>query len=214
MSDKTTISDNLRHLLKMHDDLSISELARQTEIPQPTLHHLLNGTTKKPRATVLEKLADFFSISIPQLVGTVPLTTTIPDSIKRSLKINTLPIIDWQSLDTWPEIKSPSQHFDEVILNRDVGEDAFAIFMNIPNMETLFPENSLLLFDPAKKPQDRDFVIVHVKDKQAILFNRLFIDKSEMFIKQDQADGNAQLIRIKSDEDKIIGTLIEVRLQF
>ena len=31
MSDKTTISDNLRHLLKMHDDLSISELARQAD---------------------------------------------------------------------------------------------------------------------------------------------------------------------------------------
>lgn len=210
MVDSTTISSNLRHLLTLHGDLSLSELARQTEIPQPTLHHLLNGTTKKPRRGVLERLANFFSVSIPQLTGLLPLDQTIPELIKRSLNITTIPIIDWGMVCGWPQIDSTS--LKQIILDKEVGEHSFALLMESANMEPLFPENSILIFDPRKKPRDRDFVIIKKDNK--LIFNRLFIEKSELFIKQDQADGNMNLIKIKENIDKIIGTLIEVRLQF
>lgn len=214
MSDSTTISDNLRHLLKMHDELSISELARQTQIPQPTLHHLLNGTTKKPRRGVLEKLANYFAISIPQLTGSIPLNQTIPDSIKKSLKITTIPIIDWEMVGDWPKKDLSSHNLTQIILDRQIDNNSFALIMNESGMEPLFPKNSILIFDPTKQSQDRDFVLVQLMQKQLVIFNRLFIDKSEQFIKQDQPDGNMQLIKIKQNVDKIIGTLIEVRLQF
>lgn len=210
MADSTTISSNLRHLLTLHGELSLSELARQTQIPQPTLHHLLNGTTKKPRRGVLERLANFFSVSIPQLTGLLPLDQSIPDSIKKSLNIATIPVISWAMVCHWPHIERASTK--QIILDKEAGEHSFALLMESNTMEPLFPENSILIFDPDKKPRDRDFVLI--KKDNNLIFNRLFIEKSELYIKQDQADGNMKLIKIKEKIDKIIGTLIEVRLQF
>jgi len=43
------LSNNLKYLIKLHDGISILELAKKTRIPQPTLHHILNAETKKPR---------------------------------------------------------------------------------------------------------------------------------------------------------------------
>jgi SOS-response transcriptional repressor LexA len=214
MSEETTIHDNLRYLLKLHDELTISELARQTQIPQPTLHHLLNGTTKRPRRRVLERLATFFSISIPQLTGLIPLNQSITDSIKRSLKLSTIPIINWGMVANWPEVDKTSKDLTQIILDRQVGADSFALVAKDSSMEPLFPENSILIFDPTKTPKDRDFIVVWILEKNKVLFNRLYMENQELFIKQDKASDNMNLIKLRPDIDRIIGTLIEVRLKF
>ncbi|KTD22285.1 HTH-type transcriptional regulator [Legionella lansingensis] len=209
----TTISDNLRHLLKLHDELSVSELARLTEIPQPTLHHLLSGTTKKPRRSVLEKLANFFSVSISQLTGTLPLSQIIPNTIKESLKITTIPVLTWGMLSDWPKEHNRND-LKEIILDRQVGQHSFALIMRDSSMEPLFPEKAILIFDSSKMPKDREFAVVHLLKDNSIIFNRVFIDQSEFYIKKEQPDGNIQLLKIQPSEDKFVGTLIEVRLQF
>jgi SOS-response transcriptional repressor LexA len=214
MSNETTIHDNLRYLLKLHDELTISELARQTQIPQPTLHHLLNGTTKRPRRRVLERLASFFSISIPQLTGLIPLNQSITESIKRSLKLSTIPIIEWGMLANWPEVDKTSKNFTQILLDRQVGENSFALIMKDSMREPLFPENSILVFDPTKIPKDRDYIMIWLLDTNSVVFSRLYMENQESFIKQDQSDSNMNLIKIKSDLDRVIGTLIEVRLKF
>lgn len=211
---EVTLSANLQYLMKIHGGLSVSELARQTQVPQPTLHHILSGTTKNPRKEALASLASFFSISIAQLTGTLPLLSTIPDTIKRSLKLSTIPFIEWEAVKTWPVGKTISTDFKEIILDRVVHENSFALVMPDTSLEPIFPEKSLLIFDPSKKPKDRDFGIVHFSHNDNIMFNRLFMEGSECYIKQAQHDGNAQLVKIKPSVDKIIATLIEVRLQF
>lgn len=212
MIDEVKIGSNLQHLMKLHGGISVSELARQTRIPQPTLHHILDGTTKKPRKEALEALSNFFSVSIPQLMGFLPLAPVIPNVIKESLKITTVPLISWEALKRWPEIKVKSEQ--DILLERKVDTNAFALKMKDSSMEPLFPEQSLLIFDPGKKPKHREFVIVHFSQTDNIIFNRLFIDGYELFIKQDLGDGNAKLLKIKSGIDRMIAALIEVRLLF
>lgn len=213
MTDDLTISDNLRHLLQVNENLSLSELARQTKIPQPTLHHLINGTTKKPRKEVLEKLANYFSVSTSQLIGSLPLSYTIPDSIKRRLNITTLPILNWEVIRSWPHVDKASLNLPELVINKQMGVDAFALIMKKAYLEPLFPEDTLLIFDTGKETQDRDFTLVHKVNEDKLLFNRIFLEKNALFIKQDLPDENIQLIKLNK-EDKIMGTLIEVRLQF
>ncbi|MDX1901849.1 MAG: LexA family transcriptional regulator [Gammaproteobacteria bacterium] len=208
-----TLGDNLRYLIKLHDGVSILELAKRTKIPQPTLHHILNGETKKPRKKALDALANFFSISIDQLIGITPLPI-IPNALKESLKITTVPIIEWDMLKYWPQENTTLSNFNEIILDKKVDPNSFAIIMEDSNMEPLFPEKSLLLFNPSKTPKDRDYVIVHFAQDDAVIFNRLFVDNSGHYIKQNQEDGNAQLTKLKQGNDKIIATLFEVRLQF
>lgn len=209
-----TIGDNLLRLIKLHGDLSLSDLARETQIPQPTLHHIIDGKTKKPRRQALESLANFFSISVPQLTGAIPLSPTIPDAIKDSLKISTVPLIEWNLAKNWERDKNDISKFSEIILEKQVAKNAFALQMQDARMEPLFQEKSILIFDPSKTPKERDFVLVYFSKTDSLVFNRLFMDGEKFYIKQDKKNGDAELIKLNLQTDEIIATLIEARLQF
>lgn len=210
-----TLSDNLQKLLKLHGDLSLSDLARETNIPQPTLHHIVEGKTKKPRRQALEALANFFSISISQLTGTISLSPLLSETIKNNLKISTVPIIPWENAKDWKKSKNNLLKYDEIILNHQIDRNAFALKLVDSSMEPLFQENSILIFDPTKTAKDRDFVLAHLKKSDTLIFNRLFVESnSNCYIKQDKRNGDANLIKLNFSHDKIIATLTEARLQF
>lgn len=209
-----SVGKNLQKLLRVRGDLSLSDLARETQIPQPTLHHILEGKTKKPRRQALEALANFFSISIPQLTGTIPLSLTIPDVIKDTLKISTVPLIDWAHIKNWSRGKRNITKCNEIMLDKKIDKNAFAVQLQDSSMEPLFQEKSILIFDPSKKANERDFVMVYLSKLDVVRFNRLFIDGKNFYIKQEKKDGHAELIKLTSPNDYIIATLIEARLQF
>ncbi|WP_419419203.1 helix-turn-helix domain-containing protein [Legionella sp. D16C41] len=207
-----SINENLRKLLQIHNQLSLSELARQTNIPQPTLHHLLNGTTKRPRKQVLESLASYFKISVAQLTGQVPLYECIPEEIKQSFKIYTIPIISWDMLKEWPHNYQEVGQLGEVVLTQKIGDHSFALIMNNDAIEPLFPENSILIFDNDKALKDREYIMIYSSKYNKVILNRLFIEKNTYFIKQEQPDGDAKLIKLDLENDKVLGSLIEARL--
>ncbi len=211
---KQTIATNLQKLLKLHGDLSLSDLARETQIPQPTLHHIVEGKTKKPRRHALQSLSEFFSISIPQLTGAAPFSPALSESIKTNFKIFTVPLIEWEQAKNWERDKNNLSKFDEIILNTQVDKNAFALKLLNSHMEPLFQEQSILILDPSKIAKDRDFVLAYFPKSDTLIFNRLFIDTNKYYIKHDQKDGNANLIKLDLIQDKIIATLIEARLQF
>lgn len=208
------LSCNLEQLMRIHGNLSVSDLARLTGIPQPTLHHILVGSTKNPRKKSLEALADFFSVSIPQLSGETPLPNAIPEAIKEDLHISTIPIIQWDMLKNWPIARVNNLCLKEVLLDKSVADNSFALVTQDSSMEPSFPQNAILIFDAGKHPKDRDFVIAHVRQNDTIFFNRLFVDNNENYIKQNIEDGNAKLIKLNNAIDRILGTLIEVRTPY
>ncbi|HEX2549652.1 MAG TPA: XRE family transcriptional regulator [Gammaproteobacteria bacterium] len=211
---KQTIASNLQKLLKTHGDLSLSDLARETRIPQPTLHHIVEGKTKKPRRQALQSLADFFSISVSQLTGSIPFSPILSESIKTSLKISTVPLIKWEDAKDWQRSKNDLSRFDEIILKNQIDKNAFALRLLNSSLEPLFQEQSILIFDPSKNAKDRDFVLVFLANSESLIFNRLFIDNNKYYIKEDKHDGNVMLTKLNFSQDKIIATLIEARLQF
>ncbi len=207
-----SLSQNLEHLMRIHGNISVSELARLTNIPQPTLHHVLSGATKNPRKNALNKIAEFFAISSAQLTGQESLPIIIPKNVIEHLKIKTIPIISWDRLKSWPAPSVKPEQHDEILVDKEVSNDSFALVMRDASMETLFPKDALLIFDAGKRPADRDFVIVSMNGN--IVFNRLFIDKHEHFVKQDLENGNASLLKLNLLVDQIIGTLSEVRIRY
>lgn len=53
--------------------LSDNELARRTDVDQPTVSRIRNGVRKHPRAPTIQPIADYFRISLSQLRGEEPL---------------------------------------------------------------------------------------------------------------------------------------------
>ncbi len=209
-----SLSANLEQLMRIHGNLSVSDLARLSQIPQPTLHHILSGATKRPRKNLINKLADYFSITSNQLLGKEPLPMIIPDFIQEDLNLRPIPIIEWDMLKEWPNNRAVKSQYDTLILNDETAENSFALCMLDASMEPIFPQGSLLIFAAQKTPKDRDFIISYFSKTNEILFNRVFLENQEKFIKESLPDGNASLIKLDESIDRIIGTLIEVRIQF
>jgi len=211
-----TIGENLQRLIKIYGSPSINDLAKSVGVPQPTLHHIIEGKTKKPRQETLEALAKYFSISISQLLGEAPLTS-IPDTIKDRLKISTVPIINWDLAKNWKREGHDISQYNEILLDKQIDKDAFALQLQDESMEPLFQEKSILIFDPSKNASDRDFVLVYLSKQDSIIFNRLFIEGKSLYIKQTSKEGSSEkieLTKLMQPHDRIIATLIEARLQF
>ncbi len=211
---EVSLTENLQQLMRMYGNPSISELARLTNVPQPTLHHILSGSTKNPRKKALESLAKFFSITPEQLIGETPLPNIIPDAVKDSLNIRTIPIIEWETIKQWPLSYTKELQFKELILDKNIAKNSFAVVMQNASMEPMFPKDAILVFDVGKSPKDRDFVLIHLAKNDSVVFNRLFIDAKEKYIKQDLQDGNVQLIKLDVAVDRVVATLAEVRVHF
>lgn len=208
-----TLSNNLQQLMRIHGNTSVSELARLTGIPQPTIHHILTGSTKNPRKKALEELSRFFSISVEQLIGQEPLPTIIPDGVKKDLQISAIPIVEWNVLTNWPASKADIRDNQEILLNKTVANDSFALIIPDDSMLPRFQQNTLLIFDSGKPPKDRDYVIVHLSKDNKIDFNRLFYENNSFYLRHDLGDGNLQLTKLEPSHDRILGVLIEERIQ-
>lgn len=209
----TLIINNLEHLMQLHGNLTVTELARLTSIPQSTLHHILSGVTKSPRKNALESLANFFAVSVEQLTGVKPLPNVIPDALKARLQINTLPILNWDDVKTWPTNRNACHHDNEIIFDKPISPDSFALVQSDSSKDPLFPADSLLVFEYGKQPADRSYAIIDLCDDSPIMFNRIFIDDHTTYIKQEHSDKSVGLIKL-DDHAKVIATLVEVRLQY
>lgn len=81
---KTTVPDNANvnkrrdikdvlSELTQRDKLTQTKLSEESGVPQPTISRILNGTHQTLELETVRRLADYFGISIDQLVGDEPL---------------------------------------------------------------------------------------------------------------------------------------------
>lgn len=209
---KISIKENLRTLMARFGNISVSDLAKSTGIPQPTLHLLYAGTTEHPRKKTLETLSSFFSVTTNQLLGQEPLPDTLPKQMLEQLDFFPTPIITWEELTHFPDFYSGDH--ESVFLESNASKSTFALKMKGSSMEPVFPDGSLLIFDYNKAPKDRDCVLVYIKKIDQYLFKKILIDGNANYVKSINSELEDISTYILFHDDKIIATLIEARLKF
>ena len=196
-----------------HGNMSVSDVAKATGLPQPTLHQLYSGTTEHPRKKTLETLANFFSVSVNQFIGLESLPDYLPKEIKNQLNLNTTPILNWDDLYHWPNDIDFSTK-KEIFLDDNANHKTFAIEMPDSSMEPIFPSKCLLIFDANKEVKDRDGVLVYLHVSNQFSFKRLLMDGKCAYIKSLNPEFN-DIPSIKiTTKDKIIAVLQEARIKF
>lgn len=85
-----------------------AELARKTGIGQPVIYRMMTGTTENPQVLSLKPIADFFGVSLDQLLGLSPLNSQKPlDNISLhnlTNKLTTIKTIASVLVDLLPEL--------------------------------------------------------------------------------------------------------------
>lgn len=208
-----SLKDNLAKLMLRHGNMSVSDLAKATHVPQPTLHQLYSGSTTRPHRKTLITLADYFGITISQLCGVENLPNNLPKQLKHQLNLSTTPILTWDDIPLWPDqIDLDSK--PELIIDMQDHSHTFALAMNDTSMEPLFPMGSLLIFDGRKSATDRDCALLYLNDAKCFVFKRILTDAGLLYAKSMNPERtDIPMIKLTPD-DRVIGVLLEARIKF
>lgn len=217
---KSKIADILK-LLMLKKDIKTAQLARLTNIPQQTLQRIVTGVTPKPHEEVLSNLASYFGVSIEHLKGEEQLPKEFFPAagfedilVKKSINV---PLLMWNQLNELQEInKKIEEHgidvFDNTItISLGFNEKCFGLVMNDSSMDPYFPKDSILVIDPNKNIKDRSFVLVKLAEEKTFLFRQVLLDGQYKYLKPINPDLNNFKMRLLSEKDEIIGTLVEAR---
>lgn len=166
------LSGILKRLIAQQE-ITISQLARSTGILQPVLHRMTTGDTNNPRIDTLLPLANYFNISIEQLIGQVPLSQK---NISRHF-----PLIKWDKLTLSKKRTDDTTVYFQS--EKNVSADAFFLYVKDSTMTPLFNEDALLLIDPSIKPKNKDYVIVSVENQREPMLRQLWLNGSEAYLK-------------------------------
>lgn len=209
-SNSLPLGSIIRKLMNKHG-LKEADLARQVGLPQTTMNRLLIHNKSDPRINTLVPIAQFFGVTLGQLIGLEPIPqsrfhagdTTVDPVIPK-----TIPVINWNAIIPWI---FESERFDLkgckgwMCTEKNISHKAFALD-SMPFMEPRFRQGSKLVIDPESMPLDGSYVVVILQAVPTI--RKVVNDGAEIYLKA--FDPNMPMIP-QEPQHKLIGTLVEVR---
>lgn len=220
MKDKSMICQVLKRLM-FERDLKTAELARLINMPQPTLHRIVEGTSTRPHAPSLMAIANYFGLSIEQLKGEAPIPWLAPMDLEiLQSGWQKVPLIDWLELAQFTanqEAPASEDHlaFKPIVLSEVKFEGgSFALKMPDASMDPLFPLNTTLIFDEGIVAKDRDYVLVHLQKDNRYVFRQLIVDAQQSFIRPLSPDLREITLQTLVQEDVICGVLVQSKQEY
>lgn len=200
------LSDNLNALMG-EARLSSSELARKTGVHATTIKRVRNNEQANPTVTTLLPLAQYFSISLSELVGDKNLQLS---SIRNSAnnKLQTVPLLSWRAcVDYGPEVDS--SNYQQIITEKKVSARAFALKVTDEDL-TVFPKNSILLVEPEKQPESGDYLIIAKLQQGVAAIKKYLLEIDQSYLKSLVAGLGLTPL---TAEYKILGVVIQAKLE-
>lgn len=216
----------LSHVLKkllFDREMKPIDLARELNIPQPTIHRLVTGKCTRPYRSSLEPIAKYFSLTIDQLLGEESCEAenhaqaSIVKLPEKPRKFRQVPVVVWDKIsDLINSNEDDNQDADEnyIMGNTALSDKSFAAIMNDSSMDPVFPKGTTLVFDPAEEAKDRSYVLVKLKDTKSPIFRQLLIDGEDKYLKPLNPDLSNFRMRLMEEDDLILAVLIEARTSF
>lgn len=200
---------NLKVLI-LEQQISEAELSRRTGIAQPIINGFTRGKGKNPTLDSLKKIADYFVISVSQLIGEEPLPKKRLKGKKSSSSYGKaqIPVISWS--EAGGDLKKVDIFEKEFItLDSTSAKGIFALKMTGSSMEPIFPENTILIFDTNKEPVDGDYCLLQLSDRKAPAFKQLFEDAGAHFCRS--INPSFDDFKALTSKDKVLAVLLQAR---
>ncbi|GEM_PF-1913024 len=207
-----TLSTNLNNLLH-NENISENELARRTGVAQQIINRILSGENKNPKISTLNPLANYFGVSISQLIG----DEGQEDKTKLDVQLMSwqqIPIINLKSLEEQPLNDLLLQDNEKLLVDiKPFRTQIFATKMVGDSMDPKFPDGTILIFDINKKPSTGDFALLKSSNNK-VEFRQIFIKNNNVHKKcmnPTHEDYNATLV---INDFECLGLLIQSRTNY
>lgn len=206
-----SLSKTLSRLL-FERNIRPTELARITQVPQPTIQRIVAGTTLQPHISSLEPIAHYFAISVEQLRGLKPIPWLQPSP---ELTLSATPLLNWDQVTAWAEGKLlPEQAQECIMTDARVSEQAFALILKDASMEPVFSIGTTLIIDPKKPAHDRRYAIIKLAQHSEALFRQLIADGNRYYLKSLSPELNHSQPPYLNEQDQICGILVQAKINF
>jgi SOS-response transcriptional repressor LexA len=205
LSFKHTLNNTLEYLIKKWG-ININQLHKHTGIPLSTLKRLRLNKENNPTLASLAPIANYFSVSLDQLIG----REALPKKINKQTNGLAIPLIHWRDIINTP--KNRCYLAFSLLLIRDItlNENCFALVIKDNNTNN-FLAGSLLVIDPSLKGRNRDFIIVHKKGMCKPQLMQKIIFENKAYLKNLNTE--SEIVEF-SDLHKIFGVVIQIRMNY
>lgn len=183
------LAANINHLMSQKGIANVTELAKQIRIPQPTMHRLLSGDVKEPKYALLKQIADFFKLSVQELVETDLLRTVSSESIEPTkvgtLRFTEVPIIGGAQLGNgghWTNMQYPVGFGDGYINWPTRDPDAYAVRCTGDSMKPRIKDGEYVVIEPNHQFLPGDEVLVVTEDERAMVKTFLYERDGEVMV--------------------------------
>lgn len=197
---------NIKDILQTLVDnagMSEAELARKIKIPTATFNKIKTGKITDPRSSTLKTIANYFGLSVDQLLGYAPIISTEQAT---SLYVPILSID--KIIETNINELTYINHNSWVSFNSNVkllGHKMVAFKVNGDAMLPLFDENTLAIIDCDQKGESRQYVLTHIKSSNDIVLRQLVCDGNFRVLKPLNPLFSSISL---TEEDNILGVII------
>ena len=191
--------------------LNEAQLARAVEMAQPTMHKLMSGATSDPRISTLVPIADYFGVSIDQLLGLAPLDAKMVISTEKSAhSAIKLPVLPWDHLIEHRENLSKltlSNWNEWITINKPVNKNGYATRVQNNSFPAPFSNNTVISVDPILPVVNGCYVLVKAANTNSISIKKCLFDGSDIWL-MSLIEG-IQPILFNKDNWLILGVILE-----
>lgn len=207
------LGPNLKKLL-VKSNLSENELSRRTGIPQQIINRILLGQNKNPKIATLIPLANYFMISISQLIGDEPIS-------KEDINLNVhhagwseIPIIECNLIKPLLLNELISRTTSKILVDIPTNSHCFALKLQDHSMEPKFPRNALLTFEYTKKIINASFGLLYIHLEEKIVFRQIFIKQEHIYTKCLNPKLQCYKLKQIHPKDEYLGLLIQAKINY
>ncbi len=177
-----------------------SDLAREVNLPPPTIHRLVTGKSNRPYQSSLAPIAAFFNITVEELTGEAEPT--------QHNKADHIPIITWQQLALYFKENFTPQDY---LPYANATDTILCVTLNDSSMEPAFITGSSLIFNTEITAKDRSYVLAHIQKSNVYLFRQLIINGDMQYLKALNPDLTTFPMRELTPDDTLVAVLVESR---
>lgn len=201
-TDTRSIKNILQDLVNK-SGISESELTRKIKIPTATFNKIKTGKINDPRSSTLKTIANYFSLSIDQLLGYAPITSIEQSTL---LYVPILPIDKITKINvnelTYNNHKDWVSFYPNVQL---LGHKIIAFKVNGDAMFPFFDNSTLAIIDCDQKGESMQYVLAHIESSKDFVLRQLVCDGKFRILKPFNPLFNSISL---SEKDKILGVII------
>lgn len=208
------ISKTMRQMMAVAN-LTEADLCRGVNLPQTTINRLLSNQTNDPRISTLLAVANFFDITVEQLIGAEQLVRSCD---KQNVRGSLLPVLDWTTINHWiaAENRDKYNHTHKAWIKTEsnLSNGSFATLAPASSVD-FFCKNSLLLIElvdelSTKSLADGKIALISEQD-ESLTLRQIIIDGSAILLKQLFSPNNVSKM---TTAEKIHGIVVEARQYF